>query len=215
MKIWNYPQGSELWLAVRRGRLTASQFHRIITAKGGKESKGRKGYIHELIAECFCPDWVKWLGNDYTDRGTELEPQARECFESMTGLKLKQEGFITMDGHDLIGYSPDSLVVGADGKPFAIFEAKCPIPKTHVEWYMEGELPAKHAAQVHGAMAVTDLNEAHFFSYYENLSPFHLVVKRSEYTERLKESLLSFEQEYLKAREEFIPKLQLKPTEPS
>ena len=89
MKI--YPellQQSEEWFRVRKGRITASNADRILTPTG-KDSSQWDGYAIELVAECIRPDELPaFIGNIHTERGNELEPQAREVFaESMNPSK--------------------------------------------------------------------------------------------------------------------------------
>ncbi len=201
-------QGSDEWHAMRRGRPTASRFKDIITAAKGDLSKSAKSYIAELIGETFVPSWIDFAGNKFTDRGTELEPSARKAFIEATGMPVKEVGFCTRnDG--VVGCSPDGLIEeGADY--VAGVEIKCPSPKVHVGWMMDGTLPDDHKQQVHGSMAVTGLTEWHFWSYFPGLQPFHLIVRRDDYTEKLSASLDQFLIDYAAAREAVIPKLKLK-----
>jgi len=204
-------QGSEAWDELRRGKITASRFKSIITAKKGERSSSAADYIAELLTPSFFENWAKFLGNDSTDHGTEHEPLARDAFQEQTGLKVVQLGFITMKDHPLIGYSPDGLIVGPDGEYQSTLEMKCPQPHTHIRWFMAGTLPDVHKAQVHGSMAVTGLDEAHFYSYCEGLAPLHIVVHRDAYTESLTNSIIEFEAEYCRALDEFLPKLEPQP----
>jgi hypothetical protein len=199
-------QGSEEWHALRRGRPTASRFKDIITAAKGDLSKSSSSYIAELIGECFVPDWVDFLGNKYTDRGTELEPEARQAFDELTGFKTVEVGFVTRtDG--IVGCSPDGLIAGPSGGYMSGLEIKCPSPKVHVGWIMAGGLPDEHKQQVHGSMAVTGLNSWNFFSYFPGLQPFHLVVHRDAYTAKLSDALDQFLIDYSAARSAVISKL--------
>ena len=199
-------QGSEEWHALRRGRPTASRFKDIITAAKGDLSKSSSSYIAELIGECFVPDWVDFAGNKYTDRGTELEPEARQAFNELTGFQTVEVGFVTRpDG--IVGCSPDGLIAGPSGNYMSGLEIKCPSPKVHVSWIMAGGLPDEHKQQVHGSMAVTGLNSWNFFSYFPGLQPFHLVVHRDAYTAKLSASLDQFLIDYAATRSAVIPKL--------
>lgn len=208
MKVYpQIEQGSDEWIAIRKGRPTASKFDTIITATG-KPSTQAAGYIRELIAECFCPDFKMWFGNAYTERGTEVEPEAREAFSTHTGLKLEQVGFVlAKDG--ICGCSPDSLIVDADGKYIAGLEIKCPAPKTHVGYVLDGVLPNEYKQQVHGSMVITGLTEWHFWSYFPGMKPFHIIVKADQYTEDVASQLTKFVAQYKEARETAIPKLKL------
>lgn len=204
-------QGSDEWHAMRRGRPTASRFKDIITAQKGDLSKSATAYIAELIGECFVPDWIDFAGNKFTDRGTELEPMARKSFsEYFGGIPVEEVGFCTRkDGY--VGCSPDGLMRGPDGEYLWGVEIKCPSPKVHVGWIMAGGLPDDHKQQVHGSMAVTGLDAWHFFSWFPGLQPFHVIVKRDEYTAKLSASLDQFLIDYAAAREAVIPKLKLTP----
>ncbi len=207
MKIYkNIEQGSEEWAAIRKGRPTASRFSDIITATG-LPSKSQEPYIRELIAECFCPDFSSWAGNIYTDRGVELEPEAREAFAKEVGLSLDQVGFVIGDD-GACGCSPDSLVM--EGMiPLAGVEIKCPTPKMHVGYVLDGVLPDAYKQQVHASMAITGLHTWHFWSYFPGLKPLHVVVIRDFYTQKLEVILADFVLRYKQAMADAVPKLQL------
>ncbi|MBK1884831.1 YqaJ viral recombinase family protein, partial [Luteolibacter pohnpeiensis] len=197
MTIWeDLIQGSEKWHAARAGRVTASQFKRVLTAAGGKDSSSWKDYALTLTAEIISPEIVPaFAGNRHTDRGNELEPRAREYFCQLTGLVVEQVGFITRED-GIVGCSPDGLIVHEDSY-VAGLEIKAPAPKTHLEYLLNGTLPDEYKQQVHGSMAVTGLDTWHFFSYCEEVSgkplrPLHLEVKRDHYTERLSDALDRF-----------------------
>ena len=216
MKIHKgFLQGSEQWFELRRGRATASNFKKIITPAKGEYSKQAASYMRDLLVECFTPDYAKFLGNFYTERGIELEPDARKAFEEHTGLVTEQVAFVTSERwQHVVGCSPDSLIKNAAGEYVAGLELKCPSPFTHAEYIEEGVLPDEYKAQVHGSMAVTGLDEWHFFSYFPGLAPFHLVVTRDAYTDKLTEALDRFVIEYGAYRERMTPLLQLNPSAP-
>ena len=210
MKVYPHvAQGSEEWFAMRKGRPTASRFDMIITAKTGEPSKSRHDYMCELIAECFCPEFTAFMGNSWTDRGQELEPQARDAFAQTTGLDLEHVGFVTRDDN-IVGCSPDSLIRDTKREYIAGLEIKCPSPKNHVAYVLADKLPDEYRQQVHGGMAVTGLNVWHFWSYYPGLKPLHVIVHRDSYTEKLSAALDQFVIDYAAAREKALPKLSLK-----
>ena len=211
MKIHQgFLQGSEEWFALRRGRATASNFKKIITPAKGEYSKQASAYMRDLLVECFTPDYAKFLGTFWTDRGTEMEPEARKAFEAHTGLTAEQVAFVTADQwKHVVGCSPDSLIKDDSGEYVAGLEIKCPSPFTHAEYIEDGVLPDDYKAQVHGGMAVTGLDRWHFFSYFPGLAPFHVVVTRDAYTDKLTEAITKFVIEYGAYREKMTPKLQL------
>jgi hypothetical protein len=166
--------------------------------------------MRDLLVECFTPDYAKFLGTFWTDRGTEMEPEARKAFEAHTGLVTEQVAFVTADRwKHVVGCSPDSLLKDAAGNYVAGLEIKCPSPFTHAEYIEAGELPPEYKAQVHGSMAVTGLNKWHFWSYFPGLAPFHLVVERDAYTEKLTAALDQFVIDYGAYRQRMTSKLQV------
>ncbi len=199
-------QGSEEWLKIRKGRPTASRFDAIITAAGAP-SKSSTAYIRELIAECFCPDFQSWAGNVYTDRGAELEPEARVAFEKHTGLTLEQVGFVIGDD-GTCGCSPDSFII-RDGKRVAGLEIKCPAPKAHVGYVLDGVLPNDYKQQVHGSMAITGLNRWHFWSYFPGMQPLHVIVEQDDYTRKMKEAIAVFLDAYKNSMSSAVPRLRV------
>jgi len=215
-------QGSEEWERIRCGRPTASRFADFITAEKGTLSRskdktqlslGSRSYIAELIGEAFVPDFKGFIGNAYTERGTELEPEARKAFIEYLEFKeerIEQVGFCTMDDSACSpGCSPDALLRDYKCDYFAGLEIKCPAPKTHIKYIMEGELPDEYKRQVHGGMAVTGLKQWHFFSYFPGLQPFHYVARWDEYTDNLQNALGEFVQEYAAIWEKYVPKIKI------
>ena len=192
-KIWpDLIQGSEQWLSARVGKLTASNASKIFTA-GGKLSTQRSAYLDELISDCFCPGQNQWHGNANTDRGTAMEPLAREDFERRTGIQVEQVGFVTRpDG--VIGCSPDGLISNG-GRHIAGLEIKCPLPKTHLRYLIDGGLPDQYKPQVHFSMMVTGL-PWHFFSYCPGMKPLQLFVEPDDYTKKLQAHVEDFVSEY-------------------
>ena len=115
-------------------------------------------------------------------------------------------GFCTRDD-EVVGCSPDSLVIDADGSYVAGLEIKCPMAKHHAAYLIEGSLPDAYKAQVHGSMAVTGLTSWWFMSYCEGLAPFILKVDANGYTDQVSEALDKFVIFYAAHRAKLIPLL--------
>lgn len=197
MKIYtDILQNSEAWENLRKGRPTASRFSEIITAAKGELSKSASSYIRELIGECYVPEFKYWEGNAFTERGTEFEAEGRAAFAAYSGLDVKQVGFVLSDDK-ISGCSPDGLIMDAKGEYFSGLELKCPTPKVHVGYVMDGVLPDAYKQQVHGSMVITGLNEWNFWSYFPGLNPLHIVVKRDDYTAKVEKALAEFVVLYL------------------
>lgn len=206
MKVWpEMEQRSEQWFRARAGRPTASQFERLITPTG-KDSSQWDDYALELCAQCIRPDEITWEGNFHTDRGTELEPEARALFSELMGLDVSEVGFVTRDD-EVIGCSPDGLVSNADGDYVAGLELKCPLSKYHARYLIDGELPAKYRPQVHGSMAVTGLRHWYFMSYCPGLAPFITRVEWDAYTDKVADVLDRFLVYYAARRREVMGRL--------
>jgi len=207
MKIWpDIEQRSEEWFRARAGRPTASQFSRIITP-AGKRSTQWHDFATDLVLESIEPGAPpEFIGNDDTDRGNDLEPEAREMFTELMGLDdVREVGFVTRDD-GVIGCSPDGLIY-RDGKPIAGLEIKCPRRSAHALAYLKNEMPEKHKPQVHGSMAVTGLKHWYYFSYRPNFPPLVLRIDWSDYTTRLSDELDSFLIFYAEYRKQILPRL--------
>ena len=180
-------QGSEEWLAVRMGVPSASNFRKLLPSNM-KLSTQAPGYRHTLLAELLGVR-AELYQNDAMKRGTELEPEARETYEFVTGATVEQVGFCLRDD-GRIGCSPDGLI-GEDGG----LEIKCPMAHTHVAYLLRGECPHDYYPQVQGAMYVCGPGRQwwDFMSYYPGLPPMIVRVERDdEYISALKDALYVF-----------------------
>lgn len=196
-------QGTEEWKRIRIGRPTASQFSRILTPTG-KPSDSQSDYAFELIADCYRPDMSEFGGNKHTQRGVELEPEARLCFERETGLQVEQVGFVGT--HDWrAGCSPDGLIRDEDGRYIAGLEIKCPLAKNHIAYSIGGKLPSQYKAQVHGSMAVTGLRNWYFMSFCPPFKPFIISVVWDSYTDMMQAELNNFIKYLDQVRAEVLP----------
>ena len=158
--LLNCEQGSEAWHQARLGIPTASQFHRILTPSGATSSQAT-GYLAELLAEHITGQ----SGDNYQSadmqRGVELEPAARACYELETGHDVEQVGGVYLDDSKTIMASPDGLIAGMTRG----LEIKCPKLATHIRYVLEDALPTQYTLQVQGGMWVTGYDEWDFVSY--------------------------------------------------
>ena len=199
----NVEQGSEQWFNLRKGRATASQFKKILTPTG-KKSASAKGYMRVLARECICADPMEFFGNKYTEWGNEHEPDARDLFETETGLKVHEVGFVNRADDAPVGCSPDGLIMDDAGNYVGGLEIKCPQVDTHVGYLLDGELPSDYKMQVHGSMAVTGLPYWYFMSYFPGLNPLIIKVERDAFTDTVSTALDDFVIEYAAERERVL-----------
>lgn len=193
MIIVDYEQGSDEWLAQRRGIPTASGFGKIITPKTGKLSATADKYIAELIAEEVAPI-EDFCGNQWTERGHQLEPEARAWYEFEKDCEVTQVGMILLDDRSA-GVSPDGLVGEA-----GMVEIKCPKPSTHVHWYLSGSLPDEHKPQCHAALLLAEREWLDFISYCPGFPPLLVRVTPDDYTQKVAEALATFTEKLNEAK---------------
>ena len=164
-------QGSDEWLAVRRGILTASEMRLIMTPTLRPASNDKeRAHLFELIGQRITGYTEPHYISDDMLRGHEDEVAARiryaEHFAPVTEC-----GFVTNDDHGVvIGYSPDGLV-GDDG----LIECKSRRQKYQIETILADEVPAEYLLQCQTGLLVTGRKWLDFISYCGGLPMF---VKR-------------------------------------
>jgi len=185
MRIIDVPQTSPEWFAARLGVPSASNFDMIVTTKG-ERSKQRDKYLYRLAGETVAGKSEETYQNAAMQRGIELEAEARQLYELITGNTTTQVGFCIHD--EGYGASPDSLV-GDD----TTIEIKCPTMAVHVGYLLENRLPVEYIQQVQGQLLVTDRKYADFTSYYPGIRPLIVRVERDEkFIQLLRTELLLF-----------------------
>lgn len=184
-----FQQSSLAWLNARLGIPTASEFGNLVTPKGKvKTGETPQSYLAEKAAE-----W--WLGRPLQDvntfameQGHLLEDEAIPYLSLELGIDIESVGFITNDA-GTIGCSPDGWI---DKEGIGV-EVKCPQPKNHFRYLLNGTLPDDYIAQVQGSMYVTGAKEWLFLSYCRSAPKLILRVKRDEsYQDALEGALESF-----------------------
>lgn len=186
MIILDVIQQSPEWFMLRKDIPTASEFKSIFTSQG-KRSKSIHKYARRIIDQADLKGAPLYLGNEHTERGNRLEPEARRAYEFQTGNEVEEVGFITTDC-GLYGCSPDGLVKRRKRG----YEGKCPILKIHDKWAKKGTVPSEHMVQCHGSMWVCGFDEWDFCSYNQEAELFITTVKRDFFTEKLGAALEEF-----------------------
>jgi hypothetical protein len=160
------PQGSDEWFRARMGLPTASQFATVMAkGKGGGESKTRKAYMHKLAGEILTGEPMDSFSNHHTERGHEMEPEARDLYAFLRDCEPQLVGFIR-NGNK--GASPDSLV-DDDGA----VEIKTKLPHLQIDCLLCGDVPPEHKAQCQGILWVAEREWIDFVSFWPNL-PLHV-----------------------------------------
>ena len=154
-------QGSDAWLAARRGLLTASEMVRIITPtlKVARNEKA-SAHLYELLAQRITGYVEPHYISDDMLRGQVDEIEARALYAKHYA-PVREVGFITNDEWGFtIGYSPDGLV-GDDG----LIEVKSRRQKFQAATIINNEVPAEYEIQMQTGMLVTGRKWCDFVSY--------------------------------------------------
>ena len=157
--IWDIEQGSDEWLALRLGKLTASKFADVISkGHGAAPSKTRETYMYQLAADILTQAPQDSFKSSAMEWGNECEPAARAAYELKHGVDVDECAFIELS--DRIGVSPDGLV-GLDG----LLEIKCPNTTTQIKRVLAGEAPKEYMAQIQGQIWVSGRDWCDFVSF--------------------------------------------------
>ena len=166
MIIHDIEQGSEAWFSARCGKVTGTRFKALIA---GESTATYKDLITDIACEIITGMKQETYTNAIMQNGIDTEPLAREEYERLFEVEVKQVGFITTDEgnkyHEWIGVSPDGLTDG-------MVEFKCPLMKTHLNYMMADKLPTEYRPQVQGQLFTTELPYCDFMSYVPGMKPF-------------------------------------------
>jgi len=168
--ILDCEQRDESWFAEKAGRPSTSQFGEIITP-GGAPSKQATKYLYTLAGERLIGQKAESWQNAAMARGVDLEGEARQFYEVVNDVEVKQVGLCFADEQKRFCSSPDGLV-GEDG----LLEIKCPTLPVAVEYLLNGTLPNIYLPQCQGQLFVTGRKWVDFLSYYPGLKPLILRV---------------------------------------
>lgn len=177
----NITQNSPEWDSLKLGRFTTSKFKGLFSKKS---TQSYEKTIYQVVFERLTGEAPKSFSNQITERGHELEPEARKVYERMNFVKVQNGGFWTLG--DWVGSSPDGLVENE-----GLLEIKSPLFNTLIKYLTRQKLPAEYYWQVHGQMYVTGRQWVDFFAYHPKLKPFIIRIYRDEQVmEQIEDKLL-------------------------
>lgn len=168
-------QGSDEWLQLRCGKVTASELHNIMKLDGTlRTGEGPHKYLCAKAAEIYRgrPEFAK--GSWTMDQGHFREAEAVPWFEMRYDVDVQRVGFIDAD-LPLFGCSPDGLIGDHSG-----LEVKCPEPTAHVRYLLADEVPSEYFLQVHASLLVSGRPQWRFLSYHRDFPKLVLTVERDE-----------------------------------
>lgn len=179
------------WLDGRMGKVTGTRLKDLVMKRATKPKKG----FWEVIAERVA---LPPSDENVMDRGHRLESLAIEAFSKKTGKKVNTDlvMWIREDNPD-IAISPDGYV---DGKKITeAVEVKCLNSASHIEAYINKEIPSDYEYQVRQYFIVNDDLETLYFVFYDPRMPidmFYLEVHRKDIQAEIDE-LMQVERESL------------------
>lgn len=158
-------QGTDLWISLRVGLLTASEMKYVITPSLKTASNDKeRAHVYEIAAQRIT-DYVEpsYISDDML-RGHQDEIDAREMY-SKKYAPVNECGFITNSSFGFtIGYSSDGLV-GDDG----LIEIKSRRQKFQIQTLVENvadeTIPADYVIQCQTGLLVTGRKWLDFISY--------------------------------------------------
>ena len=111
--------------------------------------------------------------NYYMQRGRDLEPIARDAYIAFTGNHVEPRQIF----HPSIRYMMANMDGISDDNTIAV-EIKCPGEKDH-NLAKDGLVPEKYFPQLQHQLAVSGIDEMHYFSYRDGDTAL-VIVKRDE-----------------------------------
>lgn len=179
--IYDIEQGSPEWIDLRLGLITCSEMSSIRS-----DGAGAYSYVNALAFERLTGSSSSVFdGNEWTKRGQELEPIAREMYEKKTGIPVEMVSFVKNKG---FGYSPDGLIFDFNWStdfPMGAIEIKVKQPAEQIHILRSGEIPKKHFDQLHGGLSCAELQWIDFVSYCPSLPLFIKRVYASDCQDKI------------------------------
>lgn len=190
----NLIQGTDEWLAVRRGLITASEMKLIMTPTGkAADNDKSRAHLWELLAQRITGRTEPQYISDDMLRGEEEESEARALYAEHYA-PVTECGFVTNDQWGFsIGYSPDGLV-GDDG----LIEIKSRRQRFQVQTIVEkvpsDTIPDEYMLQIQTGLLVTGRAWCDFISFSNGMPMVTIRVEpRASVIESIIAAAIKFE----------------------
>tara|TARA_R110000823_G_C15918977_1_gene498486 strand:+ start:1337 stop:2044 length:708 start_codon:yes stop_codon:yes gene_type:complete len=170
--VWDGEQGTALWHSARCTAFTGSNAKLIIKADGTPaKSKSLDKYMNKCIADTISqtvdPNTARGSGGS-AERGSLLEPKAREWYTEETKNEVRETGFIYTDSSRTSGISPDGICSDR------CLEIKCLERSNHIgalRYIKEHKKPPPdYAAQIQMQIWTTGLGLCDLVTYSPSFS---------------------------------------------
>nr|XP_022333457.1 uncharacterized protein LOC111130584 [Crassostrea virginica] len=177
-------QRTKEWFDIRKSVfLTSSKFGDALGVGLGKPYDFFLSLISESTDE---EDEEEEVESTYTKHGQTMEEIILECHQLLTGFRTRETGFwMSKDRilQDLIGTSPDAVVIDDHKKDIGLCEFKAPIYRMYRKENSVHGIPRHYMAQIQGQLAITGLPWCNFLAVCKNSKEIMLkkVYFHSEY----------------------------------
>ena len=160
--IHEIEQNTEEWFQLRIGKITASNFAKVMANNGKAFGNPAKEYAMRTALESRTGITLDSYTSDWMERGKMLEAQARELYEGYAFSDVLLGGFC----------EKGRFGASADGRPIeGLVEIKCVKYNTHFERLIKGGFDTSYRWQMNGQMWVYDKPWCDFVSYCPEFPP--------------------------------------------
>lgn len=184
-------QGSNAWLELRKGKVTASRVADVMAKTKTGVSASRANYLIELALQRVTGVIEPSYKNDAMQWGTDNEQTARTAFEVAHNVFVDQVAFVDHPTIKDFGCSPDGVIGDS------LLELKCPY-QSAVHWsYFKDGCPSKYYTQIQAQMSCTGAKSVWFVSFDPRMparSQLYIeeILKEEEFIKKLEDEVKQF-----------------------
>lgn len=190
-KYLNIEQGSDSWLRIRLGKVTASRVADVMAKTKTGVSASRGNYLIELALQRVTGVIEASYTNDAMQWGKDNEQTARTAFEVAHNVFVDQVAFVDHPTIKNFGCSPDGVIGDS------LLELKCPY-QSAVHWsYFKDGCPSKYYTQIQAQMSCTGAKSVWFVSYDGRMparSQLYIeeVLREEEFIKKMEDEVVKF-----------------------
>jgi hypothetical protein len=183
LKFIDVEQNSDEWYSLRAGRITGSNFPKIMANYPNAFGEPAKQYAINIAIERITGKPVQTgYKNEHMDRGHEQEPLAIIEYENIHFCDTQPGGFYY---NDFIGCSPDFRVYDE-----GLGEVKSHLPHIHFKNVKRGNIDPQYKWQIWGNLKFINRNWIDYVSFCGNYPPgnqiFTCRIKKEDCSEQFK-----------------------------
>jgi len=184
-------QGSDSWLELRKGKVTASRVADVLAKTKTGVSASRGNYLIELALQRVTGVIEPSFTNDAMQWGKDNEQTARTAFEVAHNVFVDQVAFVDHPTIKDFGCSPDGIIGDS------LLELKCPY-QSAVHWsYFKDGCPSKYYTQIQAQMSCTGAKSVWFVSFDPRMparSQLYIeeVMRDADFIEKLESEVKQF-----------------------